>query len=186
LRYLERLLVFCVVFVLAVLGFELRTFHLIGRHSTTWAMAPAGFALVIFEIGSCVLLANLDHDPPIYASHRYMPSHPAFSCWDWVLQTFCPSWTGTMISISASCVAGMTGTCHHAQILVEMGVSWIFCTGWPQMAIFPISASYVAKIIGMSHWCLAKLLIFCFLILYLASSPNSWIFYVVSYHQEVI
>jgi hypothetical protein len=33
-------------------GFELRTLHWLGRCSTTWAMPPAIFALVIFKIGS--------------------------------------------------------------------------------------------------------------------------------------
>jgi hypothetical protein len=34
-------------------------------------------------------------------------------------------------------------------------VSWTICTGWPHSAIFLISASQVAMIIGRSHWHLA-------------------------------
>jgi hypothetical protein len=32
----------------------------------------------------------------------------------------------------------------------------LFPWGWPQTSIFPISASQVARITGMSHWCLAE------------------------------
>jgi hypothetical protein len=37
----------------------------------------------------------------------------------------------------------------------EDGVLQTTCPGWPRNKIFQISASQVAKIIGMSHWCLA-------------------------------
>jgi hypothetical protein len=41
--------------------------------------------------------------------------------------TFCPGCSGTTIfQISASWVAGMIGTCHHTQLLVEMGSSKLF------------------------------------------------------------
>jgi hypothetical protein len=39
-------------YFLTVLVFELRAIHLLGRLSTIWAMPPALFTLVIFEIGS--------------------------------------------------------------------------------------------------------------------------------------
>jgi hypothetical protein len=39
-------------FFLVVLGFELKTLCLLGRHFTTRAMPPTLFALVIFQIGS--------------------------------------------------------------------------------------------------------------------------------------
>jgi hypothetical protein len=32
---------------------------------------------------------------------------------------------------------------------------WTVCLGWPQIAILLISASQVARITGVSHWCLA-------------------------------
>jgi hypothetical protein len=38
------------------------------------------------------------------------------------------------------------------------GVSWTFCLGWPQTIILLISASWVARIIGVSQWCLASIL----------------------------
>jgi hypothetical protein len=47
----------------------------------------------------------------------------------------------------------MTGVSHHTQPLVEMGgagVSGTFCMSWPQTAIFPISTSQVAKIMGLN------------------------------------
>jgi hypothetical protein len=40
---------------LAVLGFEPRALHLLGRQSTGWAVPLALFALVNLEIGSCSL-----------------------------------------------------------------------------------------------------------------------------------
>jgi hypothetical protein len=46
---------------------------------------------------------------------------------------------------------GMTSVHHHTQLLVEMGVSLTFCTGWPWTLILLISASWVAGITGMSH-----------------------------------
>jgi hypothetical protein len=48
-------------------------------------------------------------------------------------------------------VAGITGTHHLTQSLVEMGASWIYYSSWPQTAILPISTSHVAKITGLSH-----------------------------------
>jgi hypothetical protein len=53
-------------FFLVVLGFELKTLHLLGRHSTGWAMPPALSALIILEIESCFCAqAELDCNPPI-------------------------------------------------------------------------------------------------------------------------
>jgi hypothetical protein len=42
-------------FSFAIEGFELRTLHLLGQHSTTWAMPPVLFILVIFEIQSYII-----------------------------------------------------------------------------------------------------------------------------------
>jgi hypothetical protein len=36
-------------------------------------------------------------------------------------------------------------------LLVEMGISWTVCLGWPLMAILPISAPRVTRITSMSH-----------------------------------
>jgi hypothetical protein len=36
-------------------------------------------------------------------------------------------------------------------------VSWTVCPGWLGTAIFLISASWVARIIGVSHWCPANI-----------------------------
>jgi hypothetical protein len=56
-----------------------------------------------------------------------------------------------ILPVLASHVARMTGMYHCVQLLVEMGVSWTFCLGWPQTMILLISTSQVARIIGMSH-----------------------------------
>jgi hypothetical protein len=54
--------------------------------------------------------------------------------------------------IYASHIAGMIGmSCYTKLLLVEMGVSWSFCPGWPQTVILPISAFWVTRITGMSH-----------------------------------
>jgi hypothetical protein len=37
-------------------------------------------------------------------------------------------------------------------------VSQTVCPGWLQTGIFLISASWVARIIGMSHWCQTTLM----------------------------
>jgi hypothetical protein len=49
------------------------------------------------------------------------------------------------------CGAGMTGQCHQAQPLFEMGISWTFYLSWTQTAVLPISASQVARITGVSQ-----------------------------------
>jgi hypothetical protein len=46
------LFTYCSLFFFVILEFELRTSCLLGRCSTVWAILPAFFALVIFEIGS--------------------------------------------------------------------------------------------------------------------------------------
>jgi hypothetical protein len=64
--------------------------------------------------------------------------------------------------VHASHIAGMTGVCHHKQLLlVEMGVSQVFCPGQPQTTILLISAPEVAGIIGVSlHGSVLSVLIF--------------------------
>jgi hypothetical protein len=89
------------IYLLAILGFELRAPHLLGRHSTTWAMLLVRFALVIFQIGSWVYaLASLDHGPPIYASfivdtigvHLHTPPCPVFIRWNGISWTLWLGW----------------------------------------------------------------------------------------------
>jgi hypothetical protein len=48
--------------------------------------------------------------------------------------------------------AWATPPVHFALISMEMEVSWTICLGWPRPEILLISASQVAKIIGMSCW----------------------------------
>jgi hypothetical protein len=46
---------------------------------------------------------------------------------------------------------------HFALVILEMGVFLQnICLEWPWIPILPISASQVAGIIGMSHWCLDR------------------------------
>jgi hypothetical protein len=39
---------------------------------------------------------------------------------------------------------------HFVLVILEMEVSQTICPGWPQASIFPISASQVARITGVS------------------------------------
>jgi hypothetical protein len=70
----------------------------------------------------CLYLGNLDHSLPIYTFH----------------------------------IDGITGTHHSAQLFKKLlllrGISQTFCPSWPQTMIFLISASWVARITGVSHW----------------------------------
>jgi hypothetical protein len=50
----------------------------------------------------------------------------------------------------ASSVARITGTHHHTW-LIEMGVSIMFCPGWPQTSILLISASRRVGFMGVYH-----------------------------------
>jgi hypothetical protein len=59
--------------------------------------------------------------------------------------------------IVLSHITGMTGTCHLAWPLVEMGSQPRNCLGWPGTMILPISTSRVAKIIDVSHCTRPKL-----------------------------
>jgi hypothetical protein len=54
-------------------------------------------------------------------------------------------------------IAGMTGTHINTPCLfpIEMRSHRFFCLVWPGTAVLQISASQVAKIIGVSHQCLA-------------------------------
>jgi hypothetical protein len=53
---------------------------------------------------------------------------------------------------------------HFAVIILEMGrVSRTICLGWPQTAVFLISASQVARITGVSHFHLSCCFLFCFI-----------------------
>jgi hypothetical protein len=40
-------------------------------------------------------------------------------------------------------------------------VLWTICLGWLQISILLICASWVARIAGMSHWCLAGIMFCC-------------------------
>jgi hypothetical protein len=46
-----------------------------------------------------------------------------------------------------------TALVHFALVIFEDGVSWTICLGQPQTKILLISASQVASITSMSHWC---------------------------------
>jgi hypothetical protein len=51
-------------------------------------------------------------------------------------------------------LASATPAVHFALVIFRRWGLRTICLGWPQTLILPISASQVARIIGMSHWCL--------------------------------
>jgi hypothetical protein len=52
-------------------------------------------------------------------------------------------------------ISWATPPVHFALIILEMGVSWTICPGWPRTEILPISTYQVTRITGVSHWWLA-------------------------------
>jgi hypothetical protein len=48
-----------IYYLLVLLEFELRASLLLGKCSTTWPMTSALFALVIFQIGSCIFIQDV-------------------------------------------------------------------------------------------------------------------------------
>jgi hypothetical protein len=94
---------------------------LLDRHSTTWALPPALFTFVIFQIVTsfCHGLGS-DGDPPpstsCTAGITDVHYHARLFDYDWVSLTFCSGWTQTIILlISAFWVAGITGVSHCSQ-----------------------------------------------------------------------
>jgi hypothetical protein len=51
---------------------------------------------------------------------------------------------------------------HFAVVILEMEPCGLFCLNWPQISILLISASQVRRLIGVSHWRLAKVWILCY------------------------
>jgi hypothetical protein len=87
---------------------------------------------------------------------------PSFSHWDGVLQTYFFAWTGLEPQSSPSYPSkhlGMTGTRPPCPTIDWDEFSLTFCLGWPG-TILRISASQVARITGVSHWCPAP----CFIL----------------------
>jgi hypothetical protein len=73
-----------------------------------------------------------------------------------VSQTFCPGQPRTAIlPLRLPCSWDDKLMPLHPAIGWDE-VSWTFCPSWPQTTNLPISASQVARIIGMDHWCLVE------------------------------
>jgi hypothetical protein len=109
---------------LAVLGFELRVLHLLGRHSTTSAMSPAPLLVLFIKMGAS-LFAQDGLEPPL-------PNFHFLSSWDYRHEPMClvPPVLFALVHFSdkVSC----------------------FCLGWSQTDA-PVSVSKVARIISMYH-----------------------------------
>jgi hypothetical protein len=123
-----------------------------------WAMPQALLALIVFEIGSYFFLRLAWTGIFLFYAFlhswndRHTPLCPAFSVQNPIWKVF--AWVGlNCCSPNWSYhVAWMTGELHHYQLLFEMGVLWTFCPGLPGTAIFSISDSQVARIMGMSKY----------------------------------
>jgi hypothetical protein len=70
--------------------------------------------------------------------------------WEWI-SPLCSGWHELWSFYYASQVAGMTGLCHHTHIFI--GWEWISLTllRCLQTIVLPISTSWVAKIMVVSH-----------------------------------
>jgi hypothetical protein len=111
----------------AVLGFEFGASCLLNRHTTIWATPLALFPLVIFEIGYHIFpWADLNHVLLTYTSHRVM-----VLLWD-------PVWD-------------YKNAPPYSASVVDMRPC-LFCLDWPQTVMLWISASQVAKIIGVNYY----------------------------------
>jgi hypothetical protein len=79
------------ILLLVVLGFELKDLCLLGRHSTTWAMAsPFCFSYFSHKV-LCLCWAGLDYNLLHSWDDSWAPPCPVFTGWDELLQTFCPT-----------------------------------------------------------------------------------------------
>jgi hypothetical protein len=78
----------------AVLNFEPRVLFLVGRHCTSWAMSPALFTLVIFEIESHCSSWPGPRSSQLCFLHGWddkcAPLHPAWNGWDGGLKNCLP------------------------------------------------------------------------------------------------
>jgi hypothetical protein len=63
-------------------------------------------------------------------------------------------------SLNSGPIPWATPPALFCEVFFQDKVSQTICPGWLQTAIFLIYASWVARITGMSHWCLATLVIF--------------------------
>jgi hypothetical protein len=113
-----------------ILEFELRALNLVSRCSTTWAMPPVLFALVIFNLFVCLQYWGLNSGP---CSVRVF--------WDRFLWTICPGWLQTVILlISASWGARIRGMYHrYPACSGYFGVGACF---WPRPAWTVILSLY--------------------------------------------
>jgi hypothetical protein len=116
-----------------LLGFELRSIHLLCRCSTTWVMPPVLFSSGYFGYWvSFFAQAGLDYGLPILPilpqlGWQVCGTTPNFFPLKWgSLKLFCSCWSGPWPSYLCFCVAGMTGTHHFAQLLAEMGSRELF------------------------------------------------------------
>jgi hypothetical protein len=152
------------VLFLAILRFWTQAFALARQVFYPLSHASSPFCCGYFWDRALLFArASLDCDSSTYASrHRWGdscgPPCPASSPlphhWDEVSWTYFlpgPAWTRTLLSTLPT-VAGMTGTHHHIQLLVELVVSRTFCLGWLPDLSFP------SRITGMSTRLLKSIL----------------------------
>jgi hypothetical protein len=79
-----------------------------------------------------------------------------------------------------SLLHSLTGTHHCVHLLVEMGILQTLCLVWPPTVILLISTSQVAKITGVSYWCLATPSFLCHIF-----SRTALVLHIVSLPQQI-
>jgi hypothetical protein len=109
------------VCVCVLLGFELRDSHLLGH--ALYHLSHVSSPLCSGYFGDRVLLlawVSTDHDPLVAGMIGILYYVQLFLLRRGLVH-FCPGWPGIIFPISASCIAGMSGTSHPTQLLPEMG-----------------------------------------------------------------
>jgi hypothetical protein len=134
---------------LAALGFELRASHLLSSYCLSHSISLANFL---------PRLAS-NHNPPASTSRllglQSYVTTPDFFFFFW--------WDCSLNSGFHTCKASTLLLEPHLQSIL----CWLFwrwglmnyCLEWPPTVILQIPASQVAGITGVSHWCLASLII---------------------------
>jgi hypothetical protein len=152
--------VFCLVFILTVLGVELKTLYLLGRYSTTWATSPAylppvlvALMIATYRVVRCVIWgADTPQHFEFWSSSGFRFPEEGFSLFNGIIQcvAFC-DWLlsqstmfsrSPMISTHQSfipCLGIETGVATQLRLVWESLCS----PGWPWTCDPPASTSHV-------------------------------------------